>query len=1169
MRVSGIPAIWLAILCAAGIAVAQSIQQTPTTARLFKSSADLRITVVGHGYNSGKYTDFWPTLWRGINAASNLLGVTIWAPLYDTASTTGTGYGIQEWAEAVANKTDGLVTTLNDAASQLTPIKSNLLAAPNMPLLLYNSGVNYSSVLNSFAYVGQVDWQAGFMVGKELIKRGGTRLVCVFRTLGRVDFQDRCAGAVAAFNLAFGRNDVYSSATSNQFNYLMGTTENIPILNLMDTFQSYLTSNPTIDTILSTQQQVVRAAVGAAGNTTAIAPSRKFVQGVVDYNADVAPLVDVAAHQQTWLQGFVPSIYMYLKLMVNETISGPVVSSGPLLITSDTKAAGQAAVDLEKLDVVPSNSTSVVYFNHFFGLDVLGQQGLGVQDAMKMWSMTFQNKYISTPYSLADWKTKLDSQLAPCASAGATGCPAGILTTDPGDDWLNYATMRAALYNISVAIIGTRGASANTRLNALYVGSDDYQIGWDAAQAMLSRGVTKPICMTIDDLTTATTQARCQGMAAAFTASGAAGITVASSYIRVDAYNTPTGVLVIQGVFKQSGGAPDGYFCTNELICTALVQALPGSGVSPKAVISAGISKEVAVAMGQGVVTEYVDVSPYAAGFLAITNLGMKIKLNAGLIGNSVTVGGSVRNWVCPPGYSINSASTAKPYKPTASGLTGYGDFCVPCTSGTYTAAANALACGTCPFGTFTTKTGTTKCATCVQGDNGADQAVCQAYFLSLEQKPQGTAGLAALAAVSMLGEIGFGVALMALQRFPIIRAATPALSILITVGANLGCLSVIVLQFGLSKATCSAHLWLLCTGFSLIVTPAVVKNYRLYKIFFNPKLRGNALSMGTMLTYVGGVVVGEWILLALWMGIDAPSPKKLQDSTGAFSVCSSQKISVQTGFSIALIMYNALLLIAAVIVATLTKNIKDKQFSESFYVIFSSAGMFFCGIIAIAAGFMPNIDLIARWSIVHLCIIVGSLITPAILFGSRIKSAIFEKVSEDNAGIDVKKPLIFAKGKTNSVHVGVAAAMLEGNVLTRWVGVTASLLMPSPIPGVVFLIISKDPEHPEKGDYYLLGRDGYMLDPKAEDAENLVLVKGKAEKTRLVLQLPGEGQLPAWCEAISRATGGGATNNPTLSGSGGTANVVNGVVGKSTVGRTKREHSIRETTNLDGDEQV
>ncbi|KAJ3135708.1 hypothetical protein HDU90_003783 [Geranomyces variabilis] len=1106
---------------AVGKALANDFQRYPITARTFKDAADLKISVVGHGFVGTNATVFWPTLWRGIGAAQSFLDVTINAPLYQTASPTGTGYNIQLWADAINNGSDGLVTTFNDVTSQQAPLLQDLSLAPNMPVISFNSGLNFSNVIRPVTYVGWAEWQAGFLVGQELVRRGATTVVCVFRILSRADFQDRCKGAVAAFNLFYNRNDVWTNDTTNPLNYFMGTADNYPLPTVVNRFQGFLAGRPDVDAAVATQYLAAEATHGAVQNIASTYPSRTPIQiGVVDFNVGLMGIADVAVHQQTWLQGFLPSIYMYLKLMVNETVANSFVPTGPLLVTNDTLAFANSVIALEAQTAVNSTELQIAYINHFNGLAVSNYMLKGVNEASAKWNFKLNPAWTSlaTPYTYEDFAALVDVIFSGCPA----DCPAGFLTTDPGDSYLDYLTTKAAAYNVSVVIIGTRSAATPRAGSPFYVGANDYEIGFSAGTTMLANGVTKPLCLSRDDLQTATAYYRCKGLVDAFIDAGVPGVTLKASHVWVDPYNKLSGELVIKPLL--AAPAPDGFLCSNEAICDALILALTDTRTVAKAVISGGISQDVAVAMARGIATHWINTAPYSVGFLAITSLGMAVKLKAQVLGNTLAVGGQVRSWACPPGYYVNTNSSASMYQTRASGATGYGTYCIPCAAGTFSAQPDQLQCDTCPFGTFSTLTATETCATCTK-TNGADQDVCIAYQLSLEQEPskQTKGTLIAIAAIGILAQCAIGTGLLLLRNFALIQGATPALSLFITLGGVMACLSAIIPQFGLSKGVCVSQAWLLATGFALIATPIIVKNYRMYTIFSNPKLRGNILSMPRMMACLAVIVGFEWLLLALWTGLDAPKKHKFSDTTGTYSFCSSDNSTIQTGFVAALLVYNGLLLAAAFCIVPLTRKI-HKNFSESCYVGLSMAATAICAIVSITAGFMPGVDFQVRWVIVNVATVAGSIVTPLVLFGGRINRALKEKVSEGHSRAresDFHKRPVFANGKGSSTHVGVEAAILEGYLLTHWVCVTATLLMPSPIPGCIFLIISKDEEHPEKGEYYLISNvrdNGYKIDSEAE-SDFLVLVSGKGSKSRLVLQFSDASQTNTWKDIITRGS--------------------------------------------------
>ncbi|KAJ3166643.1 hypothetical protein HDU88_003126 [Geranomyces variabilis] len=1077
---------------AVGKALANAFQLYPITARTFKDAADLKISVVGHGFLGTNATVFWPTLWRGIGAAQSLLGVTINAPLYQTASPTGTGYNIQLWADAVNNGSDGLVTTFNDAASQQAPLLQDLSLAPNMPVISFNSGLNFSHIIRPVTYVGWAEWQAGFLVGQELVRRGATTAVCVFRILSRADFQDRCKGAVAAFNLFYNRNDVWTNDTTNPLNYFLGASDNYPLPTVVNRFQGFLTGRPDIDAAVATQYLSAEATHGAVQNIASTYPSRTPIQiGVVDFNVRLMGIADVAVHQQTWLQGFLPSIYMYLKLMVNETVANPFVPTGPLLVTNDTSAFANSAIALETQTAVNSTELQIAYINHFNGLAVSNYMLKGVNEASAKWNFKLNPAWTSlaTPYTYEDFTALVDEIFSGCP----TDCPAGFLTTDPGDSYLDYLTTKAAANNVSVVIIGIRSAATPRAGSPFYVGTNDYEIGLSAGTTMLANGVTKPLCLSRDDLQTAAAYYRCKGLVDAFINAGVPGVTFNDSHVWVDPYNKLSGELVIKPLLVAP--APDGFLCTNEAICDALILALTDTRTVAKAVISGGISQDVAVAMARGIATHWINTAPYSVGFLAITSLGMAVKLKAQVVGNTLAVGGQIRSWACPPGYYVSTNSRASMYQTLASGATGYGTYCIPCAAGTFSAQANQLQCDTCPFGTFSTLTATETCATCTK-TNGAGQEVCIAYQLSLEQEPskqiKGT--VIAIAAISILAQCAIGTGLLLLRNFALIQGATPALSLFITLGGIMACLSAIIPQFGLSKG------------------PYYSQKLPDVHDLFESEIARKHLEHAEN----GGVPCCRCL--------DAPKKHKFSDTTGTYSLCSSENSKIQTGFVAALLVYNGFLLAAAFCIAPLTRKIHDRNFSESCYVGLSMAATAICAIVSITAGFMPGVDFQVRWVIIYVATVAGSIITPLVLFGSRIKRALKEKVSEGHSRArenDYHKRPIFANGKGSSPYVGVEAAVLEGYLLTHWVCVTATLLMPSPIPGCIFLIISKDEEHPEKGEYYLISNvrdNGYKIDSESE-SDFLVLVSGKGSKSRLVLQFSDASQTNTWKDIITRGS--------------------------------------------------
>ncbi|KAJ3156237.1 hypothetical protein HDU86_004001 [Geranomyces michiganensis] len=143
------------------------------------------------------------------------------------------------------------------------------------------------------------------------------------------------------------------------------------------------------------------------------------------------------------------------------------------------------------------------------------------------------------------------------------------------------------------------------------------------------------------------------------------------------------------------------------------------------------------------------------------------------------------------------------------------------------------------------------------------------------------------------------------------------------------------------------------------------------------------------------------------------------------------------------------------------------------------------------AAGYMPSIKFSVRWLVYNTATIVGSIVTPLVLFGSRIQAALHEKGVEDHTTLGREKEF--------------AQRPLFAN------------------------------DHPELGNYYAISNvrdNGFKIDPAA-GPDFLVLVSGKGKKSRLVLQFPHAEQTRIFKELITRGSNGSGNEIVSSHGSG------------------------------------
>lgn len=130
-----------------------------------------------------------------------------------------------------------------------------------------------------------------------------------------------------------------------------------------------------------------------------------------------------------------------------------------------------------------------------------------------------------------------------------------------------------------------------------------------------------------------------------------------------------------------------------------------------------------------------------------------------------------------------------------------------------------------------------------------------------------------------------------------------------------------------------------------------LAKTYRIFKIFNNIRVTSLVIRDTDLLLFSGLVLLGEVILLSIYTFVSPfPEPVVIQsksDSLLQFVECRCPSSSIQVGLLISLIAYNALLVVAGVVIAYLTRNV-DSAFNESQYIAITMYIYLLAGIILI-----------------------------------------------------------------------------------------------------------------------------------------------------------------------------------------------------------------------------
>jgi simple sugar transport system substrate-binding protein len=224
---------------------------------------------------------------------------------------------------AIAAKVDGIAVCLVDAEAFNKPTEDAL--SIGIPVIGYNADTQPNSRL---AYVGQSLYQSGYNIAQRwlpLVKKGG-KVMLAIATPGSLNLQPRLDGYIQAIKDA-GDPVTYDTLTS-------GVSEDEELSNV----ESYYLANKDVVGMFGT----------GGGDTKAIGKiSQKYglaAQGVVTAGYDLEPETLAAVQsgdltfttdQQPYLQGFLPTLQIYLYKLSGGAVSPANTDTSLAYVTKD------------------------------------------------------------------------------------------------------------------------------------------------------------------------------------------------------------------------------------------------------------------------------------------------------------------------------------------------------------------------------------------------------------------------------------------------------------------------------------------------------------------------------------------------------------------------------------------------------------------------------------------------------------------------------------------------------------------------------------------------------------------------------------------------------------------------------------------------------------------
>lgn len=156
--------------------------------------ADAAVSVIAVQHAECAWDSFWCVVQNGINTAAEKMDVDVTVLAPDEFDLDKTASLIEQ---AVAADPDGIMLTVTDPVLFREPIMKAIDAG--IPVIAYNAGAGpIADNIPYYTYLGQDEYQGGYLGGLRLAAGGGTQGVCINQQVGHTGLDKRCAGFVAA-----------------------------------------------------------------------------------------------------------------------------------------------------------------------------------------------------------------------------------------------------------------------------------------------------------------------------------------------------------------------------------------------------------------------------------------------------------------------------------------------------------------------------------------------------------------------------------------------------------------------------------------------------------------------------------------------------------------------------------------------------------------------------------------------------------------------------------------------------------------------------------------------------------------------------------------------------------------------------------------------------------
>jgi len=572
---------------AAGVAAPTGEGVESTTTANLGSGSELDLIFVQHALCA--WDAFWCTVEAGIQQAASDTGVnaTILGPdEFDLEKVA------QLIDQAVAAQPDGIALTVSDPDLFREPIQRALDAG--IPVVAYNAGSGpVEDGIDYLTFLGQDEYQGGYLGGLRLADAGGTKGVCINHQVGHTGLDARCEGFLSAMDVSGLPGEVLAISDD--------PAESQTIIS------DYYTANPDTDAFMTLGPNGANpfyAFLDSAG----LGPGEVF-HGTFDLSEEIeAKIKDgttmYGIDQQPFLQGYGAVSILTMVNRYGILPALPVTATGPGFVDASNV----------EFEADPARQVDLWLVQH--ALCAWDSFWCVVENGIAQASTEMNVN--STVLGPDEFDLEQVAQLVDEAIAAQ---PSGLALTVSDADLLREPIQRALDAGIPVVAYNAgSGPLADGIPYLTYLGQNEWQGGYQGGLRLAAEGGTKGVCINHQVGHTGL-DARCDGFLQAMAEQGIA-----------------AEVLSINDDPAESQTIIDDHYTANP--DTDIFMTLGPSGANPlyafmeTAGLGAGdlrhgtfdLSEEITARIKDGTTMFGIDQQPFMQGYGAVQALMLKVR---------------------------------------------------------------------------------------------------------------------------------------------------------------------------------------------------------------------------------------------------------------------------------------------------------------------------------------------------------------------------------------------------------------------------------------------------------------------------------------------------------------------------------------------------------------